>query len=176
MARDDVIWEVYGDIISKWPGSTTQDIPEGLRNQNSWIEMFQQRTDPDVIAQTLSNIRQSLATIDLEIVPPDLLSAFARHISVDVEELEYAIAMHHRSQRDKNTIFILPFLPRIEALIELSRLSPDKALLPGQDLDVAIVSIAKAMVHETRHVVGTLVRASLYSLATLLNIVSRSMG
>jgi len=140
--------------------------------------MFQRRTDPEVTAQMLLHIRQSLATIDLEIVTPDSLSAFARHASADIEELQYVIAMHHRSQHDKNTIFILPFLPRIETLIECSVLSPDTASLPGHDLDVAIVSIAKAMVHETRHAVGMLVCAPLYSLATcdLLNMISRSMG
>ena len=156
-AENDILWEVYGDIISKWKGSTTQGILESLREQYNWVQEFRHRTDPVDIARTISNIRKTLATLNLEHVPSISLPAFATHVSEEVEVLKSVIALHHRSEKDKNTIYILPFLPRIEQLIEASLLSPGLGFDPGHDFDVAVISTAKAMVHESRHVVGTLV-------------------
>lgn len=156
-AEDDILWEIYGDIISRWSGSPAHTIQERLKDEKDWVRSFQHKKDPEDMAQMISDIRMALATLNLELVPTPLLPAFACYVSEDVEVLKQVTMMHHCSERNKNTIYILPFFPRIEKLIEASLLAPQTALTSGCDFDVAIVSTVKAIVHESRHLVGTLV-------------------
>ena len=156
-AKDEVLWEIYGDIISNWPGSTAQGIQKSRKDQFHWVQAYRSKMDPGDMERTISNIRKALATVKLEVVLSHLLPAFARHVSADIEELKHAIALHWHSKRNENTIFILPFLPTVEGLIATSCISPGMGFLPGHDMDVVIVTTAKAMVHESRHMVGTLV-------------------
>jgi len=124
---------------------------------SNWVQAFRCRMDPKDMAQTMSKIHQTLATINLIHVSTTSLPAFAIHVSAKVKELEHVVAMHYRSEQGKDTIYMLPFLPRIESLLNSSLLSPDTGSLPGYDFDVAIVTTAKVIIHETRHVIGTLV-------------------
>ena len=173
LASDDILWEVYGGIISKWQGSTAGDILECLRDEINHVQEYRNKTDPKTTSQIFSDIRKALATVELILVPKKKLPAFARYMSADEEILEQVffifyfsnlfsfaeqvVALYHRSEDTKNSIFILPFLLRVEELIQASQLSPNKAHDPGHDLDVAIVTTAKTIIQESRHLVGTLV-------------------
>jgi hypothetical protein len=108
----------------------------------------------------LSVIRKALAMVQLVFVSTNALENFAQHVDVDVSELPLAIAVHNRTETEKHTISILPFLPRVEILLAGSQLSPVYGSFPGHDQDVLVISAAKTIVRETRHMIGTLVSVS----------------
>ena len=88
LASDDILWEVYGGVISKWQGSTARDILECLRDEINHVQEYRNKTDPKTTSQIISDIRKALATVELIFVPQKKLPAFARYVSADEEILE----------------------------------------------------------------------------------------
>ncbi|KAJ7707584.1 hypothetical protein B0H17DRAFT_1192057 [Mycena rosella] len=142
-AGDDVLWDIYGDIISAWPGCTASKAQEMFGNAVEWASEYRR--------------------VYVFFVPSPSLAAFAAHLTADVEDLSHVLAMHHRSQNALNTIYILPFLPRVEVLIEAGSFSSENGMRPGYDMDVVLVSTAKTVVHETRHLVESLFHGAHYT-------------
>ncbi|KAJ6561482.1 hypothetical protein DFH09DRAFT_1479826 [Mycena vulgaris] len=143
-ATDETLWDIYGDIISKWPGSAAPGVLKSWEEGKQWVETFRSQTDT---TQTIQGIRKALATLSIIFVPSTSLPAFAQHTRGDLDEITHSLALHHRSSQGSNIIYIMPFLPRVEALLRASLHSADKGSVPGHDWDVAVVSAAKAMVY-----------------------------
>ncbi|KAJ7228747.1 hypothetical protein GGX14DRAFT_614769 [Mycena pura] len=162
-ADTEVLWEVYGDIISGWPGpeSNAQSIEQTRDEERSWVKTYREKDSKDM-TQTISNIRLRLATACLKHVPTISLISLATYLSTStdiIDTFDRVLALHHRSNEDEDTIFILPFLPRVEYLIGACFNSPSKTSCM---IDALVVSTAKAIVHESRHMVGTLIHGVSY--------------
>lgn len=72
VADDEVLWKVYGDIISKCPGSIPTESGSLVRErQREWVQKFRQESGGPDADRTLSEIRKKLATLEIRLVPPN---------------------------------------------------------------------------------------------------------
>ncbi|KAJ7242560.1 hypothetical protein B0H12DRAFT_1132174 [Mycena haematopus] len=153
------IWRVFGDIIAKWTGSpSTQNLSDAVKHEREWVESFRRKAAPADEETLVSKVRNAIASLRLEYVPTTAFAAFvefAAAANLKEEELARAAAIHHRSDSHVDSIFILPFLPQLEALIKSERLPPTA-------WDVVVVATAKTIIHELRHMIGTLLNGGLY--------------
>ncbi|KAJ7234752.1 hypothetical protein B0H12DRAFT_154203 [Mycena haematopus] len=157
--ESQLIWQHFGDIIAKWSGCTnSHDVRQALLQEHNWVEAFRQKTTESEEKACINKIRNALADVTLLHVPLPALPTLEEYTSEDIGTR--VVAMHHRSELHKNTIFILPFLFSIEALIKEGLLS--SAIGVGGIWDVVDVTIAKSIMHETRHMVGTLIHGETY--------------
>ncbi|KAJ7461736.1 hypothetical protein B0H11DRAFT_2055792 [Mycena galericulata] len=130
----------------KWPGTNIHNVSA------SWEK------EKDVLTQIITDIRTALVTLKLEQVFTPDIAAFSLHVSVPSEDLKHSLAIHYRSDTNKNTIYILPFLNRVEFLLRSDDLSPAEHRELG--LDVIAISTAKMIIHETRHLIRSLLHGT----------------
>jgi hypothetical protein len=136
-AEETVVWDVFGSIISRWPGSKSSTSPsQSLAEEREWVARYCEETEKSLVERQLLDLRRALATIRLEIV-------------VDTEEFAKA----HRAQ---DVLYLLPDLPRLENFLKAKCIEVGTAFLPGHGLDVVVIITAKMIVNECRHLVSIL--------------------
>jgi hypothetical protein len=102
-------------------------------------------------------VRKALATTSLEFVRQEDMAHFTKFCGVEAGKFKGVLAIHRRHDDSKDKIFLLPFkfLLCVEGWISDKRSAGGHQ--PDEELDVFLVSSAKLLVHEARHLIGTLV-------------------
>ncbi|KAJ7498472.1 hypothetical protein FB451DRAFT_1161211 [Mycena latifolia] len=165
MADTETLWDIYGSIMSKWPGSRQTSVESCVADERAWVAKFRQDGPPDDLE---FRVRRAIADVEVQFIPTSQLKARADAWGKTVDELSDVVALHYRHESAKSILFILPFLPRVEQWILGQVLSPGVGLLPGQDLDALLVSTAKTVVHETRRIIATLLHGVAYTTPCLV--------
>jgi hypothetical protein len=136
-AEETVVWDIFGSIISRWPGSKSSTSPsQSLAEEQEWVACYREETEKSLVERQLLDLRRVLATVRLEVV-------------VDTEEFAKA----HRAQ---DVLYLLPDLPRLENFLKAKCIEVGTGLLPGHGLDVVVIITAKMIVNECRHLVSIL--------------------
>ncbi|KAJ7058229.1 hypothetical protein C8F01DRAFT_1256105 [Mycena amicta] len=162
-ANDESLWDIYGDVISRWTASApASTMAEKIEDSKHWVTEYRNNHPVSETDLTLDKIRRCLCTVDLVYVPFEAVYTLAAELSTDTSALHKAIACHHRTDQHKNTIFLTYFLVRLEILVQQGYLAPNTAVQEGYEMDVLVVSMAKAIIHESRHLVGTLLHGPDY--------------
>ncbi|KAJ7058128.1 hypothetical protein C8F01DRAFT_1149674 [Mycena amicta] len=157
-AREEDLWSIFGDVISRWTASAPASVmAEKVADERRWITQYRSSHPETDMTPILLKIRRCLCTVDLVYVPFTSVPALATRLSTEPSTLHKTLAFHHRAD-DKNTIYLSSFLPHLELLLQEGDLAPTTAFKTGFEMDVLVVSIAMAIIHESRHLVGTLVR------------------
>ncbi|KAF8204301.1 hypothetical protein K438DRAFT_1964658 [Mycena galopus ATCC 62051] len=165
LAEEETIWDLYGDIIAAWRGPTAgkgtlKNLSELWQDETDWVSAFRKERDSEELATVVTKIKFALANTELSYVPAIFLEDFAAETSAEVPELIDSIAAHFRSETSKNSIYLLPFLLKIELNLVNGDLSREQPRSEAED--VLIIATAKAIVHESRHLVGTLLHGVTY--------------
>jgi hypothetical protein len=135
-AEETVVWDVFGSIISRWPGSKSGTSPsQSLDEEREWVGRYREETERSVLERQLFDLRMALATVRLEFVAD--IEAFAK------------------ADRARDVLYLLPDFPRLENFLKRKHIEPDTGFLPGHGLDVVVITTAKTIVRECRHLVGS---------------------
>jgi hypothetical protein len=161
LAEEEDLWNLYGSIISRWPGlGTSTCIEDAFDNERRFVGDYrQQMAGTEEETRILTLIRKTLASVELSFIRYEQLESFAStcvSASVDDPRLD-SLAFHHRVDENLNKIFLAPYLPQMENWLLEGLIAKNEGYNPGEDLDVILLSTAKAIVHETRHLVGSVV-------------------
>ncbi|KAJ7442547.1 hypothetical protein B0H11DRAFT_2094122 [Mycena galericulata] len=173
-ANEETVWHVYGDIISSWAGPVSPDARRTLQAEREWVQQFRSdRSVGDELSQTVARIRAALAATDIVLARDEDLSDFVVYTCGELPEekmkdeidfIKHTLAFHHRSDKGENTIYVPSYLPIVESYIHDKFISPESF---DANMAAAVVSMGKAMVHESRQLVGTLLHGATYRTPTL---------
>ncbi|KAJ7642691.1 hypothetical protein DFH06DRAFT_604886 [Mycena polygramma] len=180
LASDDILWEIFGSVISMWPaGVQLRTVAECKADESAWVAKYRTETQASVQAQVLDKIRKALAEAELFLVPSTDLDVFTKihgekgksseSESEDEKEEEdnegefdHTLAMHRRHSDCFDRIYIFSTIPVTENLLISKIISSVYGIDPGFGLDVLLVATAKAVVHEARYLVASTLHGDQY--------------
>ncbi|KAJ6520892.1 hypothetical protein DFH09DRAFT_225328 [Mycena vulgaris] len=165
-ASEEVYMDLFGAIVTSWPGSTKPTIEEQLADEAAWVQTY----FSECHRAYFSEIRTALAETRFTHIESQDLPAAAHRLGCSPASLLKSVALHQRAPPTLTPhIYIAPFLPSAENAIraEMNMSRPERAA-PGLDMDVLVVCTYKAVVHEAQHIAGTIVHGALYTTPKLI--------
>ncbi|KAF7304757.1 hypothetical protein MKEN_01189800 [Mycena kentingensis (nom. inval.)] len=155
-ASDDVLWDTYGSVISKWPGSPpSSSLTNALSDERDHVLKYRQTTSASTLCDSLARIRSALAQAKVEYVPYGALSTFAKQVSASLDDIVHSSALHYgHAGAGAASIYLLPLLVEVEKHVCGNRIAYGDTFY-NEQMESLVVSIAKTTVHESRRLVGT---------------------
>ncbi|KAF7377541.1 hypothetical protein MSAN_00176400 [Mycena sanguinolenta] len=160
-AESALLWRHFGDILAQWPGAASRNFEEAYQQERAWVDSFREEGPAEADA-LIMEVRKVIASVELQYVTVESFPAFIDFTSANDDErlgLDSALCIHPRSQQSIDTIFVFPFLPQLEDYIKDGIMSSPHS---ASFLNVIIVATAKAIIHETRHMLGRLIHGIQY--------------
>ncbi|KAF7292838.1 hypothetical protein MIND_01182800 [Mycena indigotica] len=166
LASDNVIWKTFGDIISNWKGPQAGSRASAVEQELDFVSRHRQGLSADNEEKLLGRIRCELASCKLQIVSPGSRKEFTNFASDEDEEWLMSAALHIRRDDTASTIYILPALLSMEYWLNYHNNAPED--VKNAESNCLAIMVAKSIVHESRHMVATLLFGTQYQTPPLI--------